>query len=473
MSIPKLSQVAAHLPAYFAIFIISTVPILFGAVHPVVQSSYVALVLLGFGGWLICTADSSTLSDFSVGWYLPVLIVLCFIIFQSIPLPLAWVEFLSPARAERVMMVNNLAHTDQQFVSLSDHGMISMQRAILVFSLFIFFIALKQLLRRNDSFVYVIITTIAIVGTVEALYGLFQFLSPRVGILWLSVPSRAAHGTIIYKNQYASFLNMCWPLAVGGAVLYLKRSFRPDREKSRRHRLRRSIANLSNMDKHVPLYCFGTGIMLMAVLFSLSRGGIIAMLLVLVFLAVLLPVGKKKKLIFAGFFLSFIVAYGFLLGLENVITRFDSIGTSGSSRFEIYLGSLQMLWDHWLTGIGLGSYTLLSPIYLEGFRVNIHYDRVHSEYLELMIELGIPTATLLFCWLAAIMLTSGMTLLGKTRAMAKHFAPRTLIAMVAYCGLLGFLIHGLIDFGWRLPANLFYAVTLAALVNYGLENHDV
>ncbi len=59
------------------------------------------------------------------------------------------------------------------------------------------------------------------VGAIEALYGLLQFVNPSIGILWLKLTGgRAAHGTIIYKNQYASLLNMIWPLAVGGTVMF-------------------------------------------------------------------------------------------------------------------------------------------------------------------------------------------------------------------------------------------------------------
>jgi len=33
------------------------------------------------------------------------------------------------------------------------------------------------------------------------------------------------------------------------------------------------------------------------------------------------------------------------------------------------------------------------------------------------------------------------------------------------------LIHGLVDFGWRLPANALYAVTLVALISYAIQDH--
>ena len=118
--------------------------------------------------------------------------------------------------------------------------------------------------------------------------------------------------------------------------------------------------------------------------------------------------------------------------------------------------------DHWLTGIGLGSYGLLSPIYLYGFPENIHFFRAHNEYLELVIELGIPMALLLFAWI----FYGVFTLFFRLRRLAgKRDADLVAVALgiACVCGLLNFLFHGLADFGWRLPVNLVYATTLLAV----------
>jgi hypothetical protein len=45
-----------------------------------------------------------------------------------------------------------------------------------------------------------------------------------------------------------------------------------------------------------------------------------------------------------------------------------------------------------------------------------------------------------------------------------------IMATAAFCGIIGFLAHGLVDFGWRLPANVFYAMTLLALCTASLES---
>ena len=129
-----------------------------------------------------------------------------------------------------------------------------------------------------------------------------------------------------------------------------------------------------------------------------------------------------------------------------------------------------MLLDHAWSGIGFGSYKLLSPVYLKGLSANMQWDHSHNEYLQLMLEFGIPVAVLIFSWLIAAMFLTGSKLYTLISDTSQPVHASVIIAGGAFCGLLGLLIHGFVDFGWRLPANLFYAVTLAALVSYGFEN---
>jgi len=44
------------------------------------------------------------------------------------------------------------------------------------------------------------------------------------------------------------------------------------------------------------------------------------------------------------------------------------------------------------------------------------------------------------------------------------------MAAASLCGILGFLVHGFIDFGWRLPANVFLVLTLVAICVTSLES---
>ena len=144
--------------------ILATVPLLFGAVHPIVQGCYVFLVLAGLGGSLCYSLPEEEPALIARGWLVPLVLLLAFAALQSIPLPLSWIEILSPARAERVAMVNNLAGTTQHLVPLSDYGLLSLSRAVLLLALLIYFDSLKFFLRQDDKVVWIILGIVTIVG---------------------------------------------------------------------------------------------------------------------------------------------------------------------------------------------------------------------------------------------------------------------------------------------------------------------
>ncbi len=226
---------------------------------------------------------------------------------------------------------------------------------------------------------------------------------------------------------------------------------------------------MSNLQPQEPIFFFAAGVAILAVLFSLSRGGILSMLVVSILLCFSLPWSWRSKLVSMAVLAAFIGAYGSLLGLEGILARFGGIEHSGTARLQIYQASLPMLFDHWLTGTGFDSFKLLSGVYLKEFPENVLFDRVHSDYLELAIELGLPMASLFFCWIAVGVVQTGRRLSG-VRAVDDDARKRKIIGAAAFCAFLGFLVHGTIDFGWRLPANMVYAVTLLALISWALTD---
>jgi O-antigen ligase len=425
------------------------------------------VILIVFGGWLVFEPRERMIGSVSLFKLIP-FIVLVFIFLQSVPLPFDLVSLLSPARAERIEMVNKLAGTSLEFISLSDRGVDGFRQGIFFASLLLYYYCLRRLFIQDNRMIFVLGFCLVAVGSLEALYGLMQFVNPGIGILWLKISGRAAHGTIIYKNQYASLLNMIWPLAVAfGSLYFINRGqFRKKRVTNKKSKSRDKEYTPTKI--WALSFIFVGGMMVLAVLFSLSRGGILSMLLIATIFTILLPFAFRSKLIFMGVFVVLVAGYGSILGLDTLLSRFNSVGGSGSQRIDIYLSSLPMLWDHWLTGIGIESYAFLSPIYLKGFPENLLYDSVHNEYLELLIELGIPMAMLVFIWLAAggVKIVRAFLSVSYTNL---SMDGTTIIGIAAFCGLVGFLAHGLIDFGWRLPVNMLYGVTLFAMLCHSLD----
>lgn len=454
-------------------FLLATIPLIFGAVHPIVQGVYTFLILVGLGGWLLYALPELQWNDRSWLWLIVPLVLIGYIALQSLPLPLSVVELVAPARAARITMVNTLAHTRVSSASISDNGIFGFQAAVFLFSLLLYYFALKILLRRNRKVVQLLLCIIACVGLFEAVYGLLQMMNPHLGILWLHLSDRAAQGTIIYRNQYASLLNLCWPLTLAGGLILLEPLKDIVKRGSRKSKVGDFFQSLSLVNIQAPLYFLATGVMILAVLFSMSRGGILVLLLLIVVLNVFLPPARKIKLFLTFLLLLFLGGYGSLLGLEEVLHRFNTIDESGLGRFHIYLSSLPMLFDHWVTGIGFGSYKLLSGVYLKEFPANILFERAHNDYLELAIELGLPMALLFFSWLFVGIFRSGKKLVQKSRVMHEENRISMIVGCASFCSLLGFLAHGLVDFGWRLPANALYAVTLVALISHALQDQPL
>ena len=143
------------------------------------------------------------------------------------------------------------------------------------------------------------------------------------------------------------------------------------------------------------------------------------------------------------------------------------IHQSGQTRFNIWLSSLPMLRDHLLVGTGIGSYVLISAVYLKKFPENITFDRVHNDYLEFAIELGLPLALFFLCALIVLLVLQVKRIWPYTKKELYRLSSPTIIALVASPAIIGFIMHGIVDFGWRLPANLFYFTTLFILVQHG------
>ena len=85
-----------------------------------------------------------------------------------------------------------------------------------------------------------------------------------------------------------------------------------------------------------------------------------------------------------------------------------------------------------------------------------------------MIELGVVFGAIFLIWLVVGIGRLAVQVLRQSKTDGQG-RERMVMAIAALCGMIGFLAHGVIDFGWRLPANLVYAVTLLGIVVVTLD----
>ncbi|MDO5674094.1 MAG: O-antigen ligase family protein [bacterium] len=449
---------------YYLLILLAFIPIFFGSIHPLVQGVVVGLLLLyaAVAVWLDPPQETGGHITTSL-WFL----LFFFVLLQSLPLPLSWLQYLAPMRFYWLEAVNSLAHTEIRFAATSYLGTVSLfHLALYVSAIPLFMLAEKAFTGKEGRSRHRIACVVLIsVGALEAMYGVFQFINPKLGVLWLPISSRAAHGTIIYTNHYGALLNLCWPQAWGLALYFLVRAKHkavniPQTSKSFGRELLRAFA----MPWETYALLFAAVLMMAAVVFSLSRGAILSLIGIGAALLVVLPVPRGNRKAFFGVFLGMFLLLSLFLDFSVIWERFSTIEESGLTRLQLYAASMPLLWDHWSTGIGLGAYTVLSPLYLKNFPGTIHFDHAHNEFLEIFIELGIPLGCI-FILLIALYLKRSCSYIIKIRNNPSQYQSRIVIGCAAWCSLIGFLLHGTVDFGWRLPVNLYYVAVLLAQIS--------
>lgn len=181
-----------------------------------------------------------------------------------------------------------------------------------------------------------------------------------------------------------------------------------------------------------------TALMLGCLVYTYSRGAYVGLMLALAMFAVL----RDRRFVILG--VIGLMMLPFLLP-ASVINRFASIGnlndTSSFYRISVWLGSLRLARDYWLSGIGLGlePFKLVYPKY----SLNAAYaHHSHNIYMQLLIESGIAGLLMFF----AIIAVYYKTMLAGFYKTKDRFISTFMIAIAS--GMAGYLAQGMVENIW-------------------------
>lgn len=161
---------------------------------------------------------------------------------------------------------------------------------------------------------------------------------------------------------------------------------------------------------------------------------------------------------------------------ETIVNRLLSIGNMGDSstsyRVFIWLGTLAMLKDFWIGGIGMGeaAYNSVYPFYSYNAIIAPHS---HNLYLQLLTESGIA-ALIIFVVVMLVYIKSMM----KVYSADKKESKNSLTALAILSGLFGFLLQSMTDYtfyNYRVMAMFFMYLALGMSLKYftvGGKFHD-
>ncbi len=271
---------------------------------------------------------------------------------------------------------------------------------------------------------------------------------PDLRLLGLETYSRGAYGlslTFVNHNHFAGYLEIVACLGVGLGL-------------ATRGALRVLLLGLS-------------AYVAVAVLFSLSRGGILALVAGLVFLAVGLGLSRRSRrssMLVAGF-LALVLAAAAGLGAAPVLETLESLEDplrAGGTRLEFWRGTLDVIAaDPW-SGSGPGTYVWAYNRYQTEATARWLVDHAHNDYLELAAEVGLPG-------LLAALLGLGV-LFSRAFARLQPAAAPCEIGLGALAGCFALAVHSSFEFHAAIPSNaLLFCACAALAIAAGTAGNEV
>ncbi len=300
-----------------------------------------------------------------------------------------------------------------------------------------------------------VMRAIMAIGAADALYGMVQYASPTPRILWFRKWAYVhdVTGTFVNRNSFATFAGLALIAGLVPLAQQLKRSA------AMHSRAALWFSAAESLLARGRWALAGSLLSGSALLLSHSRGGAMATLcgvLAFVALAMSAPSLRSDWRRPFGWIAGAGLLGGLLLAGGGVLQRAADTSAEADSRWAIFSSTLSAIRDNFLTGTGLGTFRFIFPMYqsprFEGF-----VDLAHNDYLENLLELGVPAAALLFVLLGSLVIEC---LRGVRRRRKDALYP---CAAVAASVLVA--VHSCFDFSLQIPA---VAVTYAAILGVGV-----
>jgi O-antigen ligase len=379
----------------------------------------------------------------------PISFFLCYLAFQLIPLPLRVLETLSPARA---LLVSALAPIlpGIAWAPLSVNPPAATLALFTIAAYIATFLLVRELAWRWASRPWTPVIPLIVIAALQAAIGMFQ--------VFLSWPSGEAIGTYTNRDHFAGLLEMVLPIAAlyGLAIL------------------RRRQARFDSPALPAVAACGVwslAALLLLAIIYSLSRMGFLVALCVL-FLIVALSIGPRLPSRAWRWSSLGLIGVAILLVLiffppDRLIERFAAISSteraSADTRPALWKETLPVISEFRVFGTGLGGFESAFLKYQATDNV-FRVEFAHNDYLEYIAELGFAGFAILAVIVVGIVVQTirGILNVGDE--------DRRLLVIACAGALVAMLLHSLVDFNTHIPAN---AMTLAWISAVGSLNASI
>ncbi len=349
---------------------------------------------------------------------------------------------------------------------------------LLLLATAVFLLAARFLCHERNLFV--LCSVLAGNGAALAFFGMVQHLTWNGKLFW-TIPvtvNAQPFSTYINRNNAGGFLNMTLAGAVGLLYWSLERSGRPpgslpdNRDSALVNLLVRWWDFLrwrvSRIDGFQTCALALTGLTATGILYSLSRGAILAMLVAGMVTALVAMILEKRftgalVLCVAGLLTAGLLTW--VSGTDRVAARMATLSkaTHSDGRLGLWRDSIRAADDFKLDGAGLGTFRYVSNLYQQ--KLVAWFLHAENQYVEALVDAGIPGLLLV---LAAIALTIWNLVFLLKRA--REPAQRGLLLMGVFA-VTSQVAISVVDFGLYQPANMVLFALICGLLA-GRATHE-
>ena len=379
-----------------------------------------------------------------------------YLVFQAIPLPLALLSILSPARADFTRALSPVIGSVTAAPISVDLAAHILWALTLCGCAAVFFVVRALTFRMQNRILLSIVPVLA-VAIFEAILGLLQ----------VAGGAEEAVGSYNSRDHYCCILEMTLPLAIAFGVLFFNR--RTD--------------TVSIWPALQASACwFSAALLVLGVLFSLSRAGWIDSLAALLVLATLIlfprtpstawRLGILSGIVILAFGVFLIASPGAMLGRLAITLTKDSNG-----RLYIWQELLPLTKEFRWFGAGLMGF---DPVFLkyQAFINNKRIDFAHNDFLQYLIELGIVGFLPLLLSLGGVVWPMAKYC-WEAKSSSATLTELRLLLTGCLAGLAALFLHSLVDFNLYVPANMFafawilgFGSALAALMSLKMQSRE-
>ncbi len=391
--------------------------------------------------------------------YLPLLLFLFVIVLQIIPLPQGIVSALSPQTVslqKELLDSTSGAQQNLDKLTISFYPSATKHNLRIIFAIVSIFVVVLNNFKSYEQ-IKRLLKAIVFIGAAVAIMAIIQNVIGNNKIYWFtSTPLKASSGPFINHSHFGQFMNLSIGAAAALLLLKLREDFR------NRHTTAANIFEYFDSSQASGLWALAAMISISAaaVFASLTRGGMVSMLMAMCITVLLLAMRQSMRqhgwLVFAIALCAFVCLL--YTGFDAVYERFATFSSLDSyqTRLEIIRDLLNPARQFAVLGTGLGTHSVIYPMF-QSISTVLRFRFAENEYMQLIEEAGITGFVIMLIFGAIVAINFVKAIRDK----------KSNISITAYglgFGLIAILIHSVSDFGQHLPANAALSAIFCALI---------